>query len=155
MKTFKTTTGRTIARVSRYIKIRTDYVTSRHSLYDYADSSSEEDGKRLLDYFIYHGKKYALNQFMRLGSNFIPEVYQFEENGKTQFLSGVDSENYYNPLLIEVDEYGESVRIYEEIAAQEGIMKDFTKMNKRYLQLRRWLPMKLAYKLTIMLQEVE
>lgn len=116
MTTFKTTTGRTIARVSRYIKIRTDYVTSRHSLYDYADSSSEEDGKRLLDYFIYHGKKYALNQFMRLGSMIIPEVYQFEENGKTQFLSGVDSENYYNPLLIEVDEYGESVRIYEEIA---------------------------------------
>lgn len=28
-------------------------------------------------------------------------------------------------------------------------MKDFAKMNKRYLKLRRWLPMKLAYKLTI------
>lgn len=80
-------------------------------------AAAKRMAKSFLDYFIYHGKKYALNQFMRLGSNFIPEVYQFEENGKTQFLSGVDSENYYNPLLIEVDEYGESVRIYEEIAA--------------------------------------
>ena len=28
-------------------------------------------------------------------------------------------------------------------------MKDFTKLNNRYLKLRRWLPMKLAYRLTI------
>lgn len=27
-------------------------------------------------------------------------------------------------------------------------MKDFAKLNNRYLKLRRWLPMKLAYKLT-------
>ena len=115
MKTFKTNNGRTITRISRHIKIRTDYVTSRHSLFDYADSSSEEDGKRLLDYFVFKGKKYALNQFMRLGSMFIPEVYQFEENDKTQFLSGVDSENYFNPLLIEIDDYCEYVRVYQEV----------------------------------------
>ena len=28
-------------------------------------------------------------------------------------------------------------------------MKDFAKMNDRYLKLKRWLPQKLAYKLTI------
>lgn len=28
-------------------------------------------------------------------------------------------------------------------------MKDFAKMNNRYLKLRRWLPQKLAYKLTV------
>ncbi len=27
--------------------------------------------------------------------------------------------------------------------------KDFTKLNNRYLKLRRWLPQKLAYRLTI------
>lgn len=28
-------------------------------------------------------------------------------------------------------------------------MKDFAKMNNHYLKLRKWLPKKLAYKLTI------
>lgn len=28
-------------------------------------------------------------------------------------------------------------------------MKDFAKLNNRYLKLRKWLPQKLAYKLTI------
>lgn len=115
-KTFKTTTtDRTIARISRFIRIRSECVTNRHSLFDYCDGDSEYDGKRTLDYFVFKGKKYALNQFLRLGSPFIPEKYQFIENDKMQFLSGVDSENYYNPLLIELDECGEYVRVYEEV----------------------------------------
>lgn len=30
-------------------------------------------------------------------------------------------------------------------------MKDFAKMNEHYLRLRRWLPQKFAYKLTIII----
>lgn len=44
---------------------------------------------------------------MRLGD-------QFEENGKLHFLC-VDSENWYNPILIEIDDGGEYVRVYEEL----------------------------------------
>lgn len=111
-KIFTTTDGKKIERISRYIQIRTDYVTKKHSLYDYADKS---DNDALLNYFIYQGRKYAINQFVKYGSAFFPTSYQFMENGKLNFLSGVDSENFFNPLLIEIDEYGERVRVYQEL----------------------------------------
>lgn len=54
-----------------------------------------------------------------------------------------------------------SLRIYLDeitrIAQEDTNMKDFAKLNNRYLKLRKWLPQKLAYKLTIIygMQEVE
>ena len=37
-----------------------------------------------------------------------------DENGKLQYLSGYDSENYYNPIMIEFSEACEYVRVYKE-----------------------------------------
>ena len=63
-----------------------------------------------MDYFRFGGRAYAINQFFRLD---FPIFFENEE-GKTTYLSGYDSENYYNPLLIELDDCGEFVRLYEE-----------------------------------------
>lgn len=115
MREFTTTNGQKLARVSRWIKIRTAYnITEKHSLSYYADKIDDEENS--LDYFIYHGKKYAINQFYRFGTMFSPgSIPMFYENDKLLFISGYDSENYYNPIMIEISDCCEYVRIYEEI----------------------------------------
>lgn len=45
-----------------------------------------------------------------------PYIYE-DDDGKIGVVGAYDSENYYNPILIEVDEYGECVRVYEEVLA--------------------------------------
>lgn len=119
MKEFRTKNNTIIQRVSRWIRIRQAYdITKRHSLHYYRmDENGYRDGQSnfkpengtFLDYFIFNGRKYAIEQFLRLDCPIM-----FEENDKLQYLSGYDSENYYNPLLIEIDDSGEYVRCYYE-----------------------------------------
>lgn len=119
MKEFRTKNNTLIQRVSRWIRIKQAYdITKRHSLYyyrrdengygEYSDEFNPNNGT-FLDYFTFNGRKYAIEQFLRLDYPIM-----FEENGKLQFLSGYDSENYYNPLLIEIDDSGEYIRCYYE-----------------------------------------
>lgn len=114
-KIFTTTDGKQIARVSRWISIKTDWnITPRHPLYYY--SCDADDGKRCVDYFVFHGRKYALDQFYRFGTMFTPtQPPMWYENSKLQHMAGYDSENYFCPLMIEVDEYGEHIRVYAEV----------------------------------------
>ena len=119
MKTIVTKDGRKIRRVSRWISIRHAYnVTKRHSLWYYAtDGNGYRNGSEkfdpssetYLDYFVWNGRKWAIDQFYRLDYPIM-----WEEDSKLNFIGGYDSENYYNPILIEIDEYGEYVRVYEE-----------------------------------------
>lgn len=114
MKVFETLDNTKIKRVSRWIKLRVAYnITSRHSLYDYAEKIGETEN--CLDCFVYNGKKYALNQFIRMGSFFSPHVTMFYENDELHHLSGYDAENYFNPLLLELDDCGEYVRLYVDV----------------------------------------
>lgn len=118
-KELTTQENKKIYRVSRWIKIQHNYNVGKHnSLYYYAtDENGYRDGQTsfdpknglYLDYFRWNGRTWAIEQFLRLSFPIF-----FEENGKTQYIAGYDSENYYNPILIEIDEYGEYVRIYEE-----------------------------------------
>lgn len=119
------TDGKIIYRVSRWIKRKTNYnVNKRNSLYYYAtDENGYKEGQEkfnpknglYLDFFRWNGRNYAIEQFFRLGSMFCPLEYSWEDKeGKLNFLSGYDSENYYNPILIELDDSGEYVRVYEE-----------------------------------------
>ena len=114
MREFTTTNGQKIQRVSRWIKINhACNITKRHSLFYYAEK--DKDGNTL-DYFTYKGKKYALNQFFRFGTMWTPGAMpMFYENDKLQYISGYDSENYYNPILIEISDCCEAVRVYEEV----------------------------------------
>ena len=103
MKTITTVDGRKYNRVSRWIKLEYRTVTNRHSLYDYAD-----DG--VLICFRHGGRLYALGQFMRLS---MPEFYE-DNDGKMQYLSGYDCTEYYKPLVCEIDDGGEYIRLYQE-----------------------------------------
>ena len=115
MKPFITTNGQKIQRVSRWIRIRQAYnITEKHTLHYYAENI--DDNENVLDYFIFHGKKYAINQFYRFGTMFNPGAMpMFYEKDKLHFISGYDSENYYNPIMIELSECCEYVRIYEDM----------------------------------------
>lgn len=101
-----------LKRVSRWIRIDSLEVTKKHSLYCYAGKDDEYNGKYTVLAFRYKNRWYALEQFLsRFG------IMGFDKDCKEYpaFISGYDGENYYNPLLMEMDEYGEKVRLYTEI----------------------------------------
>ena len=112
--------GKTIRRLSRWIKIQRAYnVNKRNSLWYYVtDGNGYREGQSgfdpstglYLDYFRWNGRTWAVEQFMRL----VYPIFWEDKEGKLNWLSGYDSENYYNPILIEFDEYCEYVRVYEE-----------------------------------------
>ena len=127
MRQFITIDGEhTITRLSRWITIRTNYNTSkRNSLYDYVtdangyrmhqDEYDPTDGT-YLDYFKFGGRTYATEQFVSLGSVWIGEQpYRFTDtDGGIASVDAVDFDgDLYDPLYIELDEYGERVRVYQ------------------------------------------
>lgn len=124
MKKIVTTDGQTILRVSRWISIRHAYDASkRHSLAYYItdgygrrsnDPKYDPSAGTYLDYFVWGGKKWALDQFLRCGSMFCPTEIRWEENGEIRCIAGIDAENYINPIMIELDECCEHVRVYRE-----------------------------------------
>jgi len=99
--------GSMIQRESRWIKIRSEYVTKRHSLWDYADRYNEQEKECVLHYFVKSKIKYALGQFMRFDSPLF-----FYDNKKRIELSGYDCTCYYKNYLIEINSTGEAVRLY-------------------------------------------
>lgn len=119
-KEFETQNGTKIYRVSRWIKIQQAYnITKRNSLYYYAtDENGYREGQNnfnpenglYCDFFKWRGRKYAIEQFLRLDY----PIFFNDTDGKLNYLSGYDSENYYNPILIELDNCCEYVRVYTE-----------------------------------------
>lgn len=111
MTRFPTKDKTTLIRKSRWISIHCKYVTRRHSLAEYADFAGSDDPEiGLLHYFMYQNKAYAIGQFMRLS---YPIFFENEE-GKTSYISGYDCTQYYHPLLIEMDDCCERVRLFDE-----------------------------------------
>lgn len=111
MTVITTIVGHKYKRVSRWIKIEYRIITKKHDLFDYADSSDCNEGDGLLICFRHGGRLYALGQFMRFTH---PEFYD-NKDGKTQFLCGYDATTWYKPLICEIDDNGEYIRLYEEI----------------------------------------
>ena len=114
-------------RVSRWIEVKHnytpnkcnslwDYVTDENGYKPYQDNFNPENGL-FLDYFRWNGKTWAVEQFWCLGNPFyVPVTYSYEDKeGKLFFLSGVDTENIFNPIYVEFDEYHERVRVYEKV----------------------------------------
>lgn len=106
MKYITTDDGHKYRRASRWIRVDCIQITERHALADYADDGT-------VSCFRHGGRQYAIGQFMRLT---YPEFYT-DENGRTGFLSGYDATQWYNPLLIEIDDGGEYIRLYRRECA--------------------------------------
>jgi len=111
-------------RISRWITVRNVYRPSkRNALYeyfardDYGNKPGDTDfnpDETNIDFFRFGGKTYAIEQFYALGSMWVGDRYCYTENGEKHWLSGVDMYgDLYYPLYIELDEYGEKVRVYE------------------------------------------
>lgn len=111
-KCFELNNGRTIERASRWIRIDGKEVTPRHSLYYYADKENGDGRPGYLSYFRYNGREYALSQFISRYS-----MFGFDQSAETYpaFITGYDADgDLYTPLLCELDEYGERIRLYRE-----------------------------------------
>lgn len=122
MKAFYTKDGKNIVnRLSRWITIKQAYnVTKRNGLFEFstdengytpAQENYNPENGTFLDYFRFRGRNYAINQFIALGSVWCGgKQYEFTDtDGKSTFIHAVD---LYSPLYIEIDEYGERVRVY-------------------------------------------
>lgn len=127
MKIITAKDGTKYERVSRWITIQKNYnPTKRNSLWDYVmdgygyhpyqEQFSPEDGL-YLDYFRFHGRTYALEQFYVLGGVWVggePILYD-DEDGKLGVIGTVDMDgDIFHPLYGEFDEYCERVRLYRE-----------------------------------------
>lgn len=116
----------TFQRISGWIAVKHDYapqkndslwsyVTDGDGFYPHEDKFDPEHGL-FLDYFVFGGRRYAMNQFLRLGSIWAAVAFSYEdEDGKPSFLSGFDIEDYFNPIHVEFDEDYEKVRLYREV----------------------------------------
>ena len=127
MKQFTTIDGtHTVTRLSRWITIQTNYNANKaNSLYNYVTDGSgyrpyhdeyDPAGGTYLDYFRFGGRTYAINQFVALGSLWIGgRPYHFiDTDGTPASVAAVDFDgDLYDPLYIELDEYGERVRVYQ------------------------------------------
>ena len=127
MKHFTTIDGKnTVTRLSRWITIKTNYnVSKRNSLYNHSTDENgynpyhdeyNPSGGTYLDYFRFGGRTYAINQFISLGSLWIGgRPYHFiDTDGTPASVAAVDFDGcLYDPLYIELDEYGERVRVYQ------------------------------------------
>ena len=98
--------------VSRWIRIETLYVTEKHSLFYYADKDDEYLGKYPVTAFRWKNRWYALNQFL---ARFGMMGFDLECKEYPAYISGYDGENYFNPLLMELDKYGDKCRLYLEV----------------------------------------
>lgn len=131
MKTFTTTDGKNkVTRLSRWIQIRTDYarrINKNNSNYDYYtdgagyrvyDDKFDPTEGVYLDYFTYKGKKYPISRFYALGSMWLSmRPYEFiDTDGKPSYIGAMDMDgDLYitgDTLYLEMDEYGERVRVY-------------------------------------------
>lgn len=101
-------------RCSRWITLKTAYITKRHSLYELA----EKDGDiAIIDYITHKGYKIAVSSMYGLGSMFISEQpHIFIEHKEKHIISAVDMDgNIYDPYYIEIDQYNEKFRLYKKL----------------------------------------
>ena len=127
MKEFICNNGRKLVRLSRWITIQHNYNPSPKNRLAYyiTDGNGYSNGQAnfdkstglYLDFFRWNGRNYAINQFLILGGPWTGgQPYMFTDtDGCTTVVSAYDGENYYNPIMIELDDCAEHVRVYQEV----------------------------------------
>ena len=97
--------------ISRWITIQCKEVTKKSALYGYGGDDLE-NGKRYVLFFRWHNKEFAFDRFLaRFGIvGFDPDCKEYPA-----FITGYDGDNYYNPILCSITEYGDKIRLFEEL----------------------------------------
>lgn len=121
-------TGATFERISGWLPRQTIYnPTSRHSMYYYRtdeygyrehDSEFNPVNGTYVDGYKYKGTWYAVERFFALGSAFLggTPFMPVADDGEQVVIGAMDMDgNLYNPLYLEMDEYGEYGRLYVRI----------------------------------------
>lgn len=62
-------------------------------------------------YFRHYGRRYYFENIMYLST---PIMWE-DKDGKLNLIAGYDATQWYNPYLVELDEGGERVRLWEEM----------------------------------------
>lgn len=62
-------------------------------------------------YFRHYGRRYYFENIMYLST---PIMWE-DKDGKLNLIAGYDATQFLNPYLVELDEYGEHVRLLEEM----------------------------------------
>ena len=108
------TDGTQFKRVSRWLTIRNEYnIAPGHELYEVGYDDGDE---RCIDYVNFKGYCISTQSMYALGSMWISErPHKFIENKEEHFISAVDMDgDLYDPYYIEMDKYGEKVRLYKK-----------------------------------------
>lgn len=110
-----TTEGITLTGTGRWIPIQcATAITPRHGLWEYGDDNG--DGTRVVLYFNHYGHRFALGEFIGYGGPWGPPVPpMWEEADGLHHLNGVQADRYFDPLLIEISESCEAVRVWQEV----------------------------------------
>lgn len=68
-----------------------------------------------IPYITHNGRRYRLDNFYRLGSAWCPgEAFTVTDAaGRKATLHGYEMDEYYKPLFIQLDEYGEKARLFK------------------------------------------
>ena len=132
-KQFITRQNNIIARVSNWITIKTNYHPSKtNSLYYYATDENgyktgsknfNENSDLFLDYFTWNKRNWAIEQFILFGGMWGGTPPSFVENRKTIYLTAYDSEDYYDPIMIEVNKEGDKVRVYKTVSLDTKLVE--------------------------------
>lgn len=102
-----------LKRVSRWISVDCLNITEKHSLYYYADKEDCYNGKYPVMAFRWNNRWYAIGQFIGRFS-----MWGFDQKCERYpaYIHAYDGDgDLYCPLLMEMDEYGEKVRLYIEV----------------------------------------
>ena len=102
---------KTLKPISRWIRINGKEVTPKSALYDYGGDDCE-NGKRYVLFFRWRNREFAFDRFL---ARFGIVGFDYECKEYPAFITGYDGNNYFNPILCSIDEYGEKIRLYEEL----------------------------------------
>ena len=115
MKELVSTEGKKFYRLSRWISVQWLQVTERHPLWYYAEKDTQEGNKRWVECFRWNDTLYAMGQFMRFNTPFVHDAEPILIDGKEKiWLAGFDANEYFDPIMIEIHDDCEHVRVYKE-----------------------------------------
>lgn len=110
-KIITSTDGKQYQIISEWKPIRYMNITHNHSLWDFGE---ETDNKkyRMIAYFDFYNRRYAISQFMRVE----PPIAFYDRLGYMQVISGYDSLGGISPMLLQVNDGGNYMRLFKQVS---------------------------------------